>query len=83
MTVRFMDLRVPKSQLPADAAVFTQDGVFVLSGHREACEERAREVGGLYCWFDRGRPVIRTDFEDVNFQNGEDDDVYGDTDYDG
>jgi hypothetical protein len=67
-----LNLRVPQSQRPAAAAVFTQAGVFVMSGHREECNKRARDIGGLYCWFDRGRPVIVTDFEYVNFQNGED-----------
>jgi hypothetical protein len=62
----WLDLMVPASARPADAAVFRQDGAYVMAGHREACEEVAREIGGLYCWLSNGRVVVRTDFDFVN-----------------
>jgi hypothetical protein len=58
-----LSLQLPKDALPADAAVFTQAGEFVSSGHREQCEADAEAIGGLYCWVDNGRAVIRHDFE--------------------
>jgi len=61
-----LNLRIPADHFPADAAVFTQAGEFVAAGHREECEQKAEKIGGLYCWIDNGRPVIRTDFERKN-----------------
>lgn len=61
-----LNLTIPADHFPADAAVFTQAGEFVEAGHREECEQKAEEIGGLYCWVDNGRPVIRTDFERAN-----------------
>lgn len=56
--------------LPADcqhypAAAFTQAGHLLIAGHREECEQVARDNNGLYCWVYRGQPVIRTNFENV------------------
>jgi len=58
-----LNLEIPADSLPADAAVFIQDGEFVAAGHREECEQKAIAIGGLYCWIVKGRPVIRFDFE--------------------
>jgi hypothetical protein len=58
-----MNLIVPSQELPANAAVFEQSGRFVMAGDREACEQRAIEIGGLYCWIINGRPVVRSDFQ--------------------
>lgn len=45
------------------AAAFTQDGHFIMCGHREECEQAAIKEHGLFCiWID-GKPVIRGDFE--------------------
>ena len=46
-----------------DSAAFTQDGAWLMSGHREECELAALECCGLYCLWVDGRPVIRKDFE--------------------
>ena len=61
-----MDLLLPEGGAAFDAAVFTQTGEFVMAGHREECERRAMEIGGLYCWIDprSGRPVVRADFSE-------------------
>ena len=52
-----------------DAAVFTQDGKFIMSGHHEECDWKAEEIGGLYCWIHRTRDglkaIIRTDYEEL------------------
>ncbi len=45
------------------AAAFNQDGTFIMAGHREECEQAAIDAKGLYCWWVRGEPVIKTDFE--------------------
>ena len=53
-----------------DAAVFTQDGKFIMSGHHEECDWKALEIGGFYCWIHRTRyagiyPIIRTDYGEL------------------
>ena len=59
-----MKLIVPEDGTGFDAAVFTQDGSFVMAGHREACEQTAEEIGGLYCLISgANRVIVRTDFE--------------------
>ena len=45
------------------AAAFNQDGTWIMSGAREACEIAAQEAGGLYCGWNNGRPFIKHDFE--------------------
>ena len=62
-----MKLIVPEDGTGFDAAVFTQDGSFVMAGHREACEQTAEEIGGLYCLIcGANRVIVRTDFEFKN-----------------
>lgn len=58
-----LNLQLPEGGAQFDAAVFTQTGAFVQVGHREECEQKAEEIGGLYCWIVDGRAVIRSDFE--------------------
>lgn len=60
-----LTLTIPAEVTARDAAVFTQSGDFVMTGHREKCELRAMAIGGLYCLFDSrtGRPYIKGDFE--------------------
>jgi hypothetical protein len=55
-------LNIPDDCTGYPAAAFTQDGRILIAGPREECEHVARDNSGLYCWIDRGRPVIRTDF---------------------
>lgn len=57
-----LNLQLPEST-DYPAAVFTQDGEFVMVGHNEECEQKAESINGLYCWIVNGRPVIRRDFE--------------------
>jgi hypothetical protein len=56
-------LTLPADCVGADAAAFSQDGKLLAYGAREHCEDVAMQVAGLYCWIDRGRAVIRRDFE--------------------
>ena len=58
-TVQFV---LPDGAEAFDAAVFTQAGEWVHSGHREECEAMAEETGGLYCYVYRGRVILRQDF---------------------
>jgi hypothetical protein len=55
-------LNIPPDCAGYPAAAFSQDGQLLIAGPREDCEHVARDNSGLYCWIDRGRPVIRTDF---------------------
>ena len=55
-------LNIPDDCAGYPAAAFTQDGRILIAGPREECEQVARDNSGLYCWIDRGRPVIRRDF---------------------
>ncbi len=57
-------LTIPPDCADYPAAAFTQDGRLLVAGPREDCEQVARDNSGLYCWIDRGRPVIRRDFQD-------------------
>jgi hypothetical protein len=57
-------LTIPPDCADYPAAAFTQDGLLLIAGPREECEQVARDNSGLYCWIDRGRPVIRRDFQD-------------------
>jgi hypothetical protein len=57
-------LTIPPDCADYPAAAFTQDGRLLVAGPREECEQVARDNSGLYCWIDRGRPVIRRDFQD-------------------
>jgi len=57
-------LTIPPDCADYPAAAFTQDGRLLIAGPREECEQVARDNSGLYCWIDRGRPVIRRDFQD-------------------
>lgn len=57
-------LSIPPDCADYPAAAFTQDGRLLIAGPREDCEQVARDNLGLYCWIDRGRPVIRRDFQD-------------------
>ena len=57
-------LTVPPDCAHYPAAAFTQEGQLLIAGPREECEQVARDNSGLYCWIDRGRPVIRRDFQD-------------------
>ena len=59
--VRFT-LALPEGADRFIAAVFTQHGEWVHSGHREECEDMAQNIGGLYCWLDRGRAILRRDY---------------------
>lgn len=61
-----MRLTLPEGADQFDAAVFNQDGIFALCGHREECELHAAEINGLYCLIVYGRAVIRKDFEITN-----------------
>ena len=57
-----LHLQLPEGAGASPASVFTQTGEFVFASDREDCEGRAEDIGGLYCWTDRGRAVIRHDF---------------------
>ena len=68
MSMPINNLELTKEQSSCvDAAVFTQAGKFVMSGHKEECEQEALRIRGLYCWVNRSSdkvyPVIRRDFE--------------------
>lgn len=59
-----MKLILPEDGTGFNAAVFKQDGSFVMAGHREECEQTAEEIGGLYCLISgANRVIVRTDFE--------------------
>lgn len=58
-----LNLQLPEGGAQFDAAVFDQAGAFVQVGPREECEQKAEEIGGLYCWIVDGRAIIRSDFE--------------------
>ena len=58
-----IDFKFPEGADQFDAAAFTQTGELIKYGHREECELAAKEAGGLYCTWYRGRPVIVGDFE--------------------
>ena len=60
-----LTLTLPADCAGADAAAFSQAGELLACGAREECEDVAMQAGGLYCWIDRGRAVIRRDFEDM------------------
>ena len=70
-----MRLILPEGSAGFDAAVFKQDGTFVMVGHREECEQRAEETGALYCWIHRVagsvRVIVRKDYEWVHFDSTE------------
>ena len=55
-------LTLPDGADKFDAAVFTRTGVWVHCGHREECEDLAQDIGGLHCWIDRGRAILRRDY---------------------
>ena len=61
-TTRQMTLTLPDGADKFDAAAFTSKGVWVHCGHREECEDLARDIGGLYCWIDRDRAILRHDY---------------------
>lgn len=63
-----LNLQLPQNEF-GSAAAFTQAGDFLCAGTREACEQIAREHGGLYCWIDNGKPVLRTDFSVLDDDN--------------
>lgn len=44
------------------ASVFDQNGKFVMSGSKESCERKAKEIKGVYCINLNNRPVVRQDF---------------------
>lgn len=58
-----LNLQLPEGADQFDAAAFTQDGEFLICGHREECEQKAESIGGLYCGISGGKAVIRGDFE--------------------
>lgn len=58
-----LNLQLPEGADQFDAAAFTQDGEFLICGHREECEQKAESIGGLYCLIIGGKAVIRGDFE--------------------
>ena len=55
-------LTLPEGADQFDAAVFTRTGEWVHCGHREECEDLAKDIGGLYCWIHRGRAILRHDY---------------------
>ena len=57
-----MTLILPEGAGTFDAAVFTRTGEWVHCGHEEECEDLASDIGGLYCWIDRGRAILRRDY---------------------
>ena len=57
-----LTLTLPDGADQFDAAVFTQQGEWVHCGHMEECEELASDIGGLYCWIDRDRAILRHDY---------------------
>ena len=62
ITTHQMTLTLPEGADQFDAAVFTQHGEWVHCGHKEECEDLARDIGGLYCWVDRDRAILRHDY---------------------
>tara|TARA_R110000824_G_scaffold17207_1_gene70190 strand:+ start:630 stop:824 length:195 start_codon:yes stop_codon:yes gene_type:complete len=60
-----LELKLSKNAKLSPSAVFTQTGRFVMAGHVEECEPEALRIRGLFCLVDRGRAVIRFDFEDM------------------
>jgi len=64
-----LDLIIPDGEW-GDAASFTQDGGFLMAGHREECEQCAISNSGLYCWIVGGRAVIRSNFETACARGG-------------
>ena len=60
-----LTLTLPAECAGFDAAAFSQDGDLLAYGEREHCEGVAMQACGLYCWIDRGRAVIRRDFESL------------------
>lgn len=58
-----IEFNFPEGASDFDAAAFSQSGDWLLSGHREECEQAAIDANGLYCIWVNGRPVIRADFE--------------------
>jgi hypothetical protein len=59
-----IQFQYPEGAEQFDAAAFNQDGSFIMTGHREECEQAAIDARGLYCLWVNGLPVIRFDFED-------------------
>lgn len=57
-----LTLTLPEGADQFVAAVFTATGEWVHSGHREECEDLAQSIGGLYCWLDHGRAILRHDY---------------------
>ena len=62
-----LNLQLPE---PTDfsASVFDQSGNFIMSGNKEECELHAQYICGLYCWNINGKPVIRGDFENADYE---------------
>lgn len=60
-----LTLTLPDEMQHYPAAAFTQEGHLLYAGYCEQCEQEARENKGLFCYVYRGKPVIRTDFENV------------------
>jgi hypothetical protein len=61
-TTHQITLTLPDGADQFDAAVFTQQGEWVHCGHMEECEDLAKDIGGLYCWIDRDRAILRHDY---------------------
>ncbi|RCS59703.1 hypothetical protein [Parvibium lacunae] len=59
-----IQFKYPEGAEQFDAAAFNQDGTFIMTGHREECEQAAIDARGLYCLWINGRPVVKGDFED-------------------
>ena len=57
-----LTLTLPEGAETFDAAVFTRTGEWVHCGHKEECEDLAQDIGGLYCWVDRDRAILRRDY---------------------
>lgn len=55
-------LTLPDGAYEYEAAVFTQHGEWVHCGHREECEDMAKDIDGLYCWINRGKAILRHDY---------------------
>jgi hypothetical protein len=60
-----LQLNIPTDCSAYPAAAFTQSGQLLIVGDRETCEQVAYDNAGLYCWIDKGRAVIRQDFENT------------------
>ena len=58
-----LNLVLPEGSEGFDAAVFDQEGNWIQSGHREACEGKAEDIRGLYCLVINGKAIIKKDFE--------------------